>query len=104
MSGRLALGVAAWEGHAAWWQSEDARARERLGVYDATIADAATAFGKIGSSTVGAAYAAALRERRPAGQRLGAYAEPVAAHIPRDLQSYADTERENQQALNTWNG
>jgi hypothetical protein len=101
MSDRLALDFAAWEDHAAWWEAEGGRACERLGVDDATIADAVTAFGKIGSSTVGAAYAQALRERNAAGQRLGAYAEAVAAHIRRDLSGYADTERQNQQALKT---
>jgi Arc/MetJ family transcription regulator len=77
------------------------RPRERMGVDDETIAQATHAFGKIGSSTVGAAYAGTLRERRAAGERLGTYAETVAAHIRRNLQTYADAEHEGQQALST---
>lgn len=101
MSGRLALDFQAWDDQARWWEAEGTRMRERMSVDEAAIAEAAGAFGRIGASTVGAAYADALRERRAAGGRLGAYAESVAAQIRRDLQSYADAERENQQALNT---
>lgn len=88
--GDLALDYAAWEEHAGWWDTEAAAARERMNVDDATLAAAQQAFGKIGASTVGASYAAALEARRALGHRLGAYAENVAAHIRRDLQTYAE--------------
>jgi len=101
MSGRLALDFEAWLDHAQWWEAEATRVRERMGADDAAIADAFGAFGRIGASTVGAAYAAALRERHAAGDRMGAYAESVGTNIRRELQSYADTERQNQQTLNT---
>jgi len=101
MSGRLALDFQAWQDHAQWWEAEGTRVREQMSLDDATIDEAAGAFGRIGASTVGTAYAAALRERRAAGDRLGAYAESVAAHIRRDLQSYADAERVNQQTLSS---
>ena len=99
MSGGLALDFAAWEDHARWWETESAQVRARLGVDDDTLAAAPHVFGRIGTSTVGAAYATTLAERRAAGERLATYAENVAAHIRRDLQTYADTEAENQQAL-----
>ena len=101
MGDRLALDFEAWEDHARLWEAEGAQVRQRLVVDDATLVQAAGQFGRIGASTVGSAYAAALAERHAAGDRLGAYAESVAAHIRRDLQTYADTERENQQSLGT---
>lgn len=99
MGGPLALDFQAWENHARWWESECTRLREVFSVDDATIAQAATTFGRLGSSTVGTAYAEALREHQAVTERLGTRAEAVAGHIRRDLQSYADTERDNQQAL-----
>lgn len=90
--GDLGLDFAAWDEHAGWWEQEAAAARDRMDVDDATIAAARQAFGKIGSSTVGASYAAVLEARRALGHRMGAYAENVAAHIRRDLQTYADGE------------
>lgn len=66
-----------------------------------TIEAARHAFGKIGSSTVGQAYADALTARHELGQRLAAHAQSVADHIRRDLQTYADQEHENQQTLRT---
>ena len=67
--GDLALDYAAWEEHAGWWDQEAGAARERMDVDEATIAAAHQAFGKIGSSTVGASYAAALEARRALGLR-----------------------------------
>ena len=101
MSGRLALDFDAWHEHANWWEGEAANARERMGVDDATIEQAMHAFGKIGSSTVGAAYAAVLAERRAAGERLGAYAQNVATHIRANLQTYGDREDDNQRLMST---
>jgi hypothetical protein len=99
--GDLALDYAAWEEHAGWWDQEAGAARERMDVDEATIAAAHQAFGKIGSSTVGASYAAALEARRALGLRLGAYADNVAAHIRRDLQTYADGEAAGAGTLST---
>jgi hypothetical protein len=101
MSGRLALDLDAWNEHADWWEGEAAAARQRMNVDDATIEQARHAFGKIGSSTVGAAYAAVLAERRAAGERLGDYAERVAAHIRSNLATYADTEHDSQRLLSS---
>lgn len=53
------------------------------------------AFGKIGSSTVGAALAETLQARHEAGQRLGDYAQRVAAHIRRNLGDYRSKEQLN---------
>jgi Arc/MetJ family transcription regulator len=99
--GELSIDLPAWEDHAGWWEQEAERARERMHVDDDTIAEARQAFGKIGSSTVGAAYASALEARRAAGYRLGAYAESVAAHIRRDLQTYAEGEADGARTLST---
>lgn len=96
---RLLVDYEAWEDHAAWWDNESADARRRMSVDEATLESAQQAFGRIGSSTVGAAYAATLAARRDLGERLASSAESVAAHIRRDLQTYADQERENQQML-----
>jgi hypothetical protein len=99
MSGQLSVDFDAWEDHAQWWDNEGQAARQRMNVDDATLESARHAFGKIGSSTVGASYQAALQARRDLGERLGAHAESVAAHIRRDLQTYAGQERENQRML-----
>jgi hypothetical protein len=99
--GELSIDLPAWEDHAGWWEQEAEQARERMNVDDETIADARQAFGRIGSSTVGAAYASALEARRAAGYRLGAYAESVAAHIRRDLQTYAEGEADGARTLST---
>jgi hypothetical protein len=64
-----------WEQHAGWWDGEAEQARQRLAVDDATLAQARSAFGKIGSSSVGAALADTLQERHAAGQRVGDYAQ-----------------------------
>jgi hypothetical protein len=101
MLGELSIDPAAWADHANWWEQEAEAARERMYVDDETIAAARHAFGKIGTSTVGAAYASALEARRAAGYRLGGYAASVAAHIRRDLQTYADAEAEATRTLST---
>jgi hypothetical protein len=97
----VSIDFSAWEDHAGWWEQEAQQARERMHVDDDTIAAARQAFGKIGSSTVGAAYASALEARRAAGYRLGGYAESVAAHIRRDLQTYAEGEADSARTLST---
>lgn len=99
--GELSIDQSAWQDHADWWDQEATRARERMHVDDDTIAAARQAFGRIGSSTIGAAYASALEARRAAGYRLGAYADAVADHIRRDLQTYADVEAEAARTLST---
>ncbi len=99
MSGQLSVDFDAWEEHARWWDGEAQQARRRMAVDDATLAAAGRAFGRIGSSTIGAAYQGALQARQELGERQGAHAESVAAHIRSSLQTYADQERENQQAL-----
>ena len=97
----VSIDFSAWEDHAGWWVQEAERARERVNVDDDTIAQARQAFGKIGSSTIGAAYASALEARRAAGYRLGAYAESVATNIRRDLQTYAEGEADSARTLST---
>jgi hypothetical protein len=101
MSSSLNLDFEAWDGHASWWDSEADAARQRMHVDDDVIADAKGAFGKLGSSTIGQEYAAALKARSEAGDRFGAFATGVAGHIRRDLQTYGDTEDANRRALST---
>jgi len=96
---RLTVDFDAWQDHAAWWDGEAEAARARMYVDDAEIEAARHAFGRIGTSTVGAAYAEALQARRECGQRLGDTAASIAAHIRRDLQTYADQESENARML-----
>jgi hypothetical protein len=99
LSGSLSVDFTAWEDHAAWWEDEAPRARERFGIDDAALDQAGRMFGKIGSSTVGHAYQQALAARRDLGVALGGYAEDVAAHIRSDLRSYADAESDNRRLL-----
>jgi hypothetical protein len=101
MADRLAVDFDAWDDHASWWESESEAARQRMAADPDTLESARHAFGKIGSSTVGAAYASTLAARHELGERLGANAQAVASHIRRDLRTYADQEHENQQALRT---
>lgn len=101
MANRLTVDFEAWEEHASWWDNESEAARQRMAVDPDTLESARHAFGKIGSSTVGAAYAATLAARHDLGERLAANAQAVASHIRRDLQTYADQEHENQQTLRT---
>lgn len=99
MANRLSVDFEAWEDHASWWDGESEAARQRMAVDPETLESARHAFGKIGSSTVGAAYAQTLTARHDLGERLAANAQAVASHIRRDLQTYADQEHENQQML-----
>lgn len=101
MANRLTVDFDAWEDHASWWDTESEAASKRMAADPDTIEAARHAFGKIGSSTVGEAYAATLAARHDLGQRLAANAQAVANHIRRDLQTYADQEHENQQTLRT---
>jgi hypothetical protein len=87
------------EGHAQWWDAEADQAHQRLAVNDTTLAHARSAFGKIGSSTIGAAMAETLQARHDAGQRLGAYAQDVATHIRRSLNDYRGAENTNTRLL-----
>jgi len=58
-------------------------------------------FGKIGSSTVGAALQELLTTRAAAGHALGQYCEGVAAHIRSSLATYGEAEEANQRTLGT---
>jgi hypothetical protein len=95
MSETLSIDYHAWEDHARWWDGEADQAPQRLATDDATLAQARNAFGKIGSSTVGAALAETLQARHEAGQRLGDYAQRVAGHIRRNLGDYRSREQQN---------
>lgn len=101
MADNVTIDFDEWHEHARWWESEAPRVREQLSVDEATLAQAGSMFGKIGSSTVGAAFQDVLRARAHAGQVLGAYCEGVASHIRRNLTSYADTEAVSQRTLST---
>ncbi|MCV7034901.1 MULTISPECIES: hypothetical protein [Mycobacterium] len=101
MADNVTLDFDEWHEHARWWESEGPRVREQLGVDEATLAQARSMFGKIGSSTVGAAFQDVLRARAQAGQVLGAYCEGVASHIRQNVTSYADTEAASQRTLST---
>lgn len=99
MSDRLVVDHDAWAAHADEWDEEAAQARARMSVDPDTLAAARTQFGRLGSSTIGAAYAEVLRERHALGQRLGAAAEGIGAHIRRNLTEYAAAEDDNTRLL-----
>jgi hypothetical protein len=99
MAGRLTVDFEAWDDHASWWENESEAARRRMSIDDDTLESARHSFGKIGSSTVGEAYAATLAARRELGERLGGCAQSVATHIRRDLQTYADQEEDGHRML-----
>lgn len=102
MSGNdMMLDFDAWEQHASWWDAEGPRVRERLDVDPDTLTRARSMFGKIGSSTVGAALQDVLQARAEAGRSLGQYCEGVAGHIRSNLNSYRDSEDDNQRTLST---
>jgi len=101
MANQLRVDFDAWEEHASWWDNECAEADRRMAADPETLESARHAFGRIGSSTVGQAYADALAARHDLGQRLAANAQAVANHIRTNLQTYADQEHENQQTLRT---
>ena len=101
MSRSLGIDFDEWETHAQSWDAEADAARDRLHVDDTAIEEARKSFGKIGTSSVGQEYAAALQARRQLGERFGAYANGVASHIRRDLQTYGDAEADNSRSLST---
>ena len=102
MSGNnVVLDFDEWEKHAQWWDAEGPRVREQLGVDPDTLARARSMFGKIGSSTVGAALQDVLQARAEAGQSLGQYCEGVAGHIRSSVNSYRDTEDTSTGTLST---
>ena len=92
MADQVQVDQDAWEDHARWWDQERTRAVAAMDVTEADLEAARTAFGKLGASTVGQAYAEVLEARRVAGQRLGAYAQGVADHIRADMATYRDNE------------
>jgi hypothetical protein len=99
MAERMRIDVEAWEDHAKWWDAEAPAARARMAVDDTALQSARAGFGKIGSSTVGAAYADALSARHALGQRLGDYAQDVAARIRANLADYRAAEDTNSRSL-----
>jgi hypothetical protein len=101
MGDALRLDYDAWQGHAEEWDAEAAAARARMQVDPETLEAARHQFGKLGSSTVGASLAEALQARHELGQRLGATAEGISAHIRRNLHTYADQEAANTRSLST---
>jgi hypothetical protein len=90
-----------WDEHAQWWDAEAPRVRQQLSVDPDTLARARSMFGKIGSSTVGAALQEVLVARAETGQSLGRYCEGVAGHIRANLGEYRTTEESSQQTLST---
>ena len=92
MADQVQVDQDAWEDHARWWDQERTRAVTAMDVTEADLEAARTAFGKLGASTVGQAYAEVLEARREAGQRLGAYAQGVADPIRADMATYRDNE------------
>src|SRR4051794_15910767 len=101
MAEHVHIDVDAWEAHAKWWEAEGPAARDRMAVDDTTLEQARAGFGKIGSTSVGSAYATALSARHAVGQRLGDYAEDVAAHIRSSLDEYRAAEAANTRNLST---
>lgn len=101
MTTEVKLDVAEWHDHAQWWDAEGRRIREELGVTPAALADARLMFGKIGSSTVGAALQELLEARAAAGHTLGSYCEGVGGQIRSSLASYTEAEEASQRTLRT---
>lgn len=101
MADKVMLDFDEWHEHARWWDAEGPRMREQLNVDPDTLARARSMFGKIGSSTVGAALEEVLQARAQAGQSLGQYCEGVAAHIRSSLDAYGETEELTQRTLST---
>ena len=101
MSDRVSIDYDAWNSHADEWDAEGAQARARLSVDAETLQTARHQFGRLGSSSIGAAYAEALQARHELGNRLGIAAESIGAHIRNNLQTYADQETANARTLST---
>lgn len=101
MSTEVQLDTGEWHEHAQWWENEGPRVREEFKADPATLTDARSMFGKIGSSTVGAALQEVLEARAAAGHALGLYCEGVAGHIRNSLGAYSNAEEANQRTLRT---
>lgn len=101
MADNVMLDFDEWHEHARWWDAEAPRVREQLSVDPETLTRARAMFGKIGSSTVGAALQEVLQVRAETGRSLGAYCEGVAGHIRSNLDTYAAAEDVNRRTLNT---
>lgn len=101
MADMVMLDFDEWHEHAQWWDAEAPRVREQLNVDPDTVARARSMFGKIGSSTVGAALQEVLQARAEAGQSLGQYCETVAGRIRGSLDAYRETEQLTQRRLST---
>lgn len=85
--------------HAGWWDGEAAEAQQRNAVDPATLAAAQSGFGKIGSSTVGAALAEVYVARDAYGRQLSREAAAIAGHIRADVDKYETTEEDNRRLL-----
>lgn len=101
MAENVALDFAEWDQHAQWWDAEGPRVRDQLQADPETLQRARSMFGRIGSSTVGAALQEVLRARAEAGQTLGRYCQDVAGHIRSSMQAYREAEDANQRTLST---
>lgn len=101
MADKVVLDFDEWHEHARWWDAEGPRVREQFSVDPDTLTRARSMFGKIGSSTVGAALQEVLQARAQAGQSLGQYCEEVAGHIRSSLDAYKETEELSQRTLST---
>lgn len=101
MADRVELDIDGWHEHAQWWDRESPRVRKQFGVTPESLEQARSMFGRIGSSTVGAAFQELLQARAEAGHRLGGYCEGVAGQIRASLATYAEAEGANQQTLRT---
>lgn len=99
MTERLVIDYDAWAAHADDWDEEAAQVRRRMSVDPDTVRAARGQFGRLGSSTIGAAYAEVLQERHALGERLGAAAEGIGARIRASLRTYRDTEADNTRLL-----
>lgn len=101
MANSTVIDYDAWHDHASWWEQEAPQARHKLSTNEATLTQARAAFGKIGSSTVGAGLADVLKARHEAGERLGDYADRVAGKIRTSLDAYGGAEQQNSKQLKT---
>jgi hypothetical protein len=93
------LDIPAWEQYASWWEGEAQRVRQHYAVDEATLTRAGEMFGSGWRETLGAEMAQTLRARHEFGERMGAYADGIAAHIRENLRQYTETEAANRRAL-----
>lgn len=101
MATNVSVNYDEWDQHAQWWEGEAPRVREMLDASPETLERARSMFGRIGSSTVGAALQEVLQARAQAGHALGRYCEDVAGHIRSSVTTYRDAEEHNQRTLST---